>query len=55
MENERYIREGKMPPKYGPAAHRVTAIMVGIPVMVVAGYELYRRCKCTLKRPSLVQ
>jgi hypothetical protein len=33
----------RLPPKYKPAARRVTAIIVGIPVILVFGYELYNR------------
>ena len=40
-----YAYDGKLPPKYKPAARRVTAIIVGLPVVFVVGYELYGRCK----------
>ena len=33
----------RLPPKYKPAARRVTAIMVGIPIILVVGLELYNR------------
>ena len=32
-----------MPPKYKGAARRVTTIMVGIPVILVVGWDLYKR------------
>ena len=35
----------KLPPNYKETARRVTTIMVGIPVILVVGYELYRRWK----------
>ncbi|KAK7189499.1 hypothetical protein DPSP01_001495 [Paraphaeosphaeria sporulosa] len=40
---ERDINEGRMPRKYQGAARRVTAIMVGIPVILVVGWDLYKR------------
>ncbi|KAL5436680.1 hypothetical protein PMIN06_010768 [Paraphaeosphaeria minitans] len=40
---ERDINEGRMPPKYRGAARRVTTIMVGIPVILVVGWDLYKR------------
>ncbi|KAF1974388.1 hypothetical protein BU23DRAFT_116323 [Bimuria novae-zelandiae CBS 107.79] len=40
---ERAIAEGRMPKKYQGAARRVTAIMVGIPVILVVGWELWGR------------
>ncbi|ORY19810.1 hypothetical protein BCR34DRAFT_659520 [Clohesyomyces aquaticus] len=41
--NERYMAEGKLPPKYRKAGRRVSAIMVGIPIIAVTSYELYQR------------
>ncbi|KAJ4358452.1 uncharacterized protein N0V89_003035 [Didymosphaeria variabile] len=41
--NERHINEGRMPPKYKGAARRVTTILVGIPVILVVGWDLYKR------------
>ncbi|KAF9699108.1 hypothetical protein EKO04_002972 [Ascochyta lentis] len=35
----------KLPPKYKKAARQVTSIMVGIPIIIVVGYELYGRWK----------
>ncbi|KZM19850.1 hypothetical protein ST47_g9027 [Ascochyta rabiei] len=35
----------KLPPKYKKAARQVTSIMVGIPFIIVVGYELYGRWK----------
>ncbi|OCK83477.1 hypothetical protein K432DRAFT_423346 [Lepidopterella palustris CBS 459.81] len=35
--------DGKLPPKYKPAARRVTAIMVALPIVIVTSYELYLR------------
>jgi hypothetical protein len=32
-----------LPPKYKPAARRVTAIMVSLPIVFVFGYELVER------------
>lgn len=32
-----------MPRKYRGAARRVTSIMVGIPIIVVVGWELWKR------------
>ncbi|KAF2643369.1 hypothetical protein P280DRAFT_467412 [Massarina eburnea CBS 473.64] len=46
---EQSIREGKMPQKYKPAARKVVAIMVGIPVIVVTGWELYKRWDKTIR------
>ncbi|KAL1612987.1 hypothetical protein SLS60_001218 [Paraconiothyrium brasiliense] len=40
---ERHINEGRMPPKYKGAARRVTTILVGIPVILVVGWDLYKR------------
>lgn len=33
----------RLPPKYKPAARRVTAIIVGLPFVIVFGYELWAR------------
>jgi hypothetical protein len=33
----------RLPPKYKPAARRVTAIIVGLPIVFVVGYELFER------------
>jgi hypothetical protein len=33
----------KLPPKYKKAARQVTSIIVGIPIIIVVGYELYGR------------
>ena len=33
----------RLPPKYRPAARRVTAIMVALPIVIVFGYELFAR------------
>ena len=33
----------KLPDKYKPASRRVTAIIVGIPFVLVLGYEVYQR------------
>lgn len=35
----------KLPPKYKKAARQVTSIIVGIPIIIVVGYELYGRWK----------
>lgn len=35
----------KLPPKYKKAARQVTSIIVGIPIILVVGYELYGRWK----------
>lgn len=35
----------KLPPKYKKAARQVTTIIVGIPIILVVGYELYGRWK----------
>jgi hypothetical protein len=35
----------KLPPKYRKAARQVTSIIVGIPIIIVVGYELYGRWK----------
>lgn len=32
-----------MPPKYKGAARRVTTIMVGVPIILVVGWDLYKR------------
>lgn len=40
---ERDIREGRMPSKYKGASRRVTSIIVGIPFIIVLGWELYKR------------
>jgi hypothetical protein len=36
--------DGKLDPKYKPAARRVIAIIVSIPIVVVFGWELWQRC-----------
>ncbi|KNG47286.1 hypothetical protein DDE82_000936 [Stemphylium lycopersici] len=33
----------RLPPKYKPAARRVTAIIVGLPIVIVFGWELWAR------------
>jgi hypothetical protein len=38
-----------VPPKYKPAARRVTAIIVGIPIILVTSYELWRRFNPEIK------
>ncbi|KAF2876955.1 hypothetical protein BDV95DRAFT_558155 [Massariosphaeria phaeospora] len=38
-----------MPPKYKPAARRITAIAVGIPVILVVGYDLYKRWDSSIR------
>jgi hypothetical protein len=40
----------RLPPKYKPAARRVTAIIVGIPIILVFGWELYGRWKGEVQR-----
>ena len=37
---------GPLPKKYKPAARRVTTILVGVPIIIVFGIELWRRCTC---------
>ncbi|KAF2109272.1 hypothetical protein BDV96DRAFT_652119 [Lophiotrema nucula] len=43
VEANKVAYTGKLDPKYRPAARRVTAIMVGIPVVLVTSWELYQR------------
>jgi hypothetical protein len=38
----------KLPPKYKKAARQVTSIIVGIPIILVVGYELYGRWKAQI-------
>ncbi|KAF2476594.1 uncharacterized protein BDR25DRAFT_339563 [Lindgomyces ingoldianus] len=38
-----YLEGGKLPPKYRSAGRRVSAIIVGVPIIVVTSYELYQR------------
>ncbi|KAJ4992687.1 hypothetical protein SVAN01_01733 [Stagonosporopsis vannaccii] len=38
----------KLPPKYKKAARQVTSIIVGIPIIIVVGYELYGRWKAQI-------
>ncbi|KAH7079134.1 hypothetical protein BKA63DRAFT_563782 [Paraphoma chrysanthemicola] len=40
----------RLPPKYKPAARRVTAIIVGIPIILVVGWELYGRWKGEVRK-----
>ncbi|KAF2031241.1 hypothetical protein EK21DRAFT_111065 [Setomelanomma holmii] len=40
----------RLPPKYKPAARRVTAIIVGIPIIIVVGVELYGRWKGEVRK-----
>ncbi|KAH4287239.1 hypothetical protein HBH64_224810 [Parastagonospora nodorum] len=40
----------RLPPKYKPAARRVTAIIVGIPIILVFGWELYGRWRGEVQR-----
>lgn len=37
------VADTKLPAKYKPAARRLTAIVVGIPVVLVVGWELFER------------
>lgn len=37
------IPDGQLPAKYKPAARRITAIMVALPIAIVTSYELYQR------------
>ncbi|KAF1949910.1 hypothetical protein CC80DRAFT_497133 [Byssothecium circinans] len=46
---EQAIREGRMPQKYKPAARRVLGLMVGIPVVIVFGWELWKRYDRTIR------
>ena len=38
-----------VPSKYKPAMRRVTTIMVGIPIILVVGYELYNRARAEIR------
>lgn len=38
----------KLPPKYKKAARQVTSIIVGIPIILVVGYELYGRWRAQI-------
>jgi hypothetical protein len=40
----------RLPPKYKPAARRVTAIIVGLPIIFVVGWELYGRWKGKIQK-----
>jgi hypothetical protein len=40
----------RLPPKYKPAARRVTAIIVGLPIILVVGWELYGRWKGKIQK-----
>jgi hypothetical protein len=39
------LQPGEMPAKYKPAARRVQAIIVALPIVFVTSYMLYERCK----------
>ncbi|KAF2768815.1 hypothetical protein EJ03DRAFT_351828 [Teratosphaeria nubilosa] len=39
----RVITTGVLEPRYRPAARRVTAIIVGLPIVIGLGYELFQR------------
>lgn len=39
----------RLPKKYKPAARRVTSIIVGIPIILVVGYELYNRYRAEIR------
>ncbi|KAF2132418.1 hypothetical protein P153DRAFT_364819 [Dothidotthia symphoricarpi CBS 119687] len=39
----------RLPDKYKPAARRVTSIIVGIPIILVVGYELYNRYRAEIR------
>jgi hypothetical protein len=39
----------ELPSKYKPAMRRVTTILVGIPIILVVGYELYNRARAEIR------
>ena len=45
----------RLPPKYKPAARRVTAIIVGLPIIFVVGYELFERWRGKDVRKKFVE
>ncbi|OCL11065.1 hypothetical protein AOQ84DRAFT_361854 [Glonium stellatum] len=42
-DSSRSMPDGQLPAKYKPAARRIMAIMVALPIAIVTGYELYQR------------
>ena len=40
---QRVVREGVLDPRYKQASRKITAIIVGLPLVIVLGIELYRR------------
>ncbi|KAF2741900.1 hypothetical protein M011DRAFT_313452 [Sporormia fimetaria CBS 119925] len=51
--NPEYQGYNELPKRYRPAARRVTAIIVGLPILLVTSWELWRRCKFCRRKKTL--
>ncbi|KAF2717147.1 hypothetical protein K431DRAFT_162105 [Polychaeton citri CBS 116435] len=49
----RYVREGRLDPRYRPAAIRVTALICALPVLIVSSYFLWQRAILGVERKKM--